>query len=158
MDKCLCYSGLNTCCCKAPPGSFSQGFTKIPCIGGTYQDGEGQGKCRLCNSSGTMLYNLSSRGAVDLLDCAAALCQCSSGDSTCESQCATPQEVYSKMTSRPRSEAWCKTLGIPESSCTWTTPGSAWRSVQSTLWPFTLLAVLSMLRVLPNADLLQLCN
>merc|ERR1719476_629112 len=61
-DSCSCLTNINTCCCWAPPGYYTQGTSAVPCVGGTYQDESGSTYCKQCPLSDT-LYYVNSRAA-----------------------------------------------------------------------------------------------
>jgi len=132
FSQCRCFEGLNTCCCRAPPGYFSRGYEKLQCPAGTYQDVMGGEKCKNCpGDEVTVKYDMNVRGAIDRIDCEFAKCSYTcQGDQACEAQnCLfsdngvpkpyTITLVKDMMKSRPARTDFCDKVGIPESGCSW---------------------------------------
>lgn len=129
-ENCKCYSDINTCCCKTPPGYYSRGYAKVPCPGGTYQDRVGMGRCKPCNTTDA-LYDLNARGSLDLLDCENSICQ--AGEN-----CVTSSQVTDAMHALPLDAAFCSNMTTPIANldCSWI-PASGARRCHS--WPYVLL-------------------
>eukprot|EP00931_Biecheleriopsis_adriatica_P069653 TRINITY_DN43478_c0_g1_i1.p1 TRINITY_DN43478_c0_g1~~TRINITY_DN43478_c0_g1_i1.p1 ORF type:complete len:216 (-),score=27.40 TRINITY_DN43478_c0_g1_i1:12-599(-) len=125
LDDCSCFSDINTCCCKAPPGHYARGYEAVPCPGGTYQPGVGQISCIPCNTSEGALFDVTYRGAVDLFDCEEARCENQArcgNDAACQAgRCATAVYVQAAMMTHPENITFCSSppMNIGDRSCSW---------------------------------------
>merc|ERR1712194_398525 len=128
-NMCDCNTLTNTCCCDTPPGHYSNGFAKVACPGGTFQDRMGHAHCKSCNSSyPNTLYNLHKTGATTRMDCRANMC-----DNHCDpsllsvadlaacraTNCVTGNEVQAWMSLKKRNTTFCARLGIDSHECSW---------------------------------------
>jgi len=143
FSRCQCFSGLNTCCCRAPPGHFSRGYGKLACPAGTFQDDMGGAVCKECRD-GTEKYDMRVRGAIDNVDCDLSKCSYTCGnDQTCvENHCRyqeshggkedyTAAKVIEMMTARPARTDFCTQVGIPASGCSWNEVANSARGGQN---------------------------
>jgi len=126
--QCMCFRDYNFCCCSSPVGHYSRGYGKIRCPGGTYQDESGKGECKLCDASGSILYDLNSRGASSSLDCPSARCEnvCQANGNLNAScvvvRCATSGTIRDRMHTRPENQTFCDHFQEPiqlSADCTW---------------------------------------
>eukprot|EP00927_Polykrikos_kofoidii_P067262 TRINITY_DN62772_c0_g1_i1.p1 TRINITY_DN62772_c0_g1~~TRINITY_DN62772_c0_g1_i1.p1 ORF type:complete len:220 (-),score=35.24 TRINITY_DN62772_c0_g1_i1:26-685(-) len=134
---CRCFSEVNTCCCPSPAGHYARGYKKIPCPGGTYQDGVNKFRCKLCNMTGSETYNISRSGATSDLECKTALCD-PTDTAAIGTACWTPKEVEKFLTGSVPNYDFCKEMtgaeekgadgqlvaakGVRFRSCNWRTP------------------------------------
>mmetsp|Transcript_74275 Transcript_74275/g.187124 ORF Transcript_74275/g.187124 Transcript_74275/m.187124 type:complete len:198 (-) Transcript_74275:19-612(-) len=127
-SHCTCYSEINTCCCKSPPGHYAVGYEQVACPGGTYQDRLGKPACKPCSDSSEAYYYLQYRGSIDHLDCEAAKCETVCGDNTTcqEEKCMTGPAVVAMMESSPKELTFCSSFDtpIPATACSWTKSGA----------------------------------